>query len=236
MPPGGGLCKDVIGSHPKVLKYDMTTTKMDKNVTRAATGRRGMQSTNGVHELLQCPVCTTTLMCPPIHQSYFIVLLKICGLISGYSECALPSESTKIKADEVTILGLLVVFNRTGNAKEAVNLIFRIFDSFRVKPTMKHYSCVLDTISYKMDAFVCNFLCIARWNPFAFYEGDATSLNNFNATIGIVMELHPSGAKGFHLVMQRKLQTNASILQAAKDVIRSVETFKGLMAQTERIV
>ena len=67
MAPGGGVCKDVIESHPKTLKYDVATTKMDKNITRVATGKHGIQSTNGVHELLECPVCTT-LMYPPIHQ------------------------------------------------------------------------------------------------------------------------------------------------------------------------
>ncbi|KAL8258674.1 hypothetical protein R6Q59_026627 [Mikania micrantha] len=67
MAPGGSACKDVIESHPKTLKYDVAITKTDKSVTRIATGKHGMQSTNGVHELLECPVCTT-LMYPPIHQ------------------------------------------------------------------------------------------------------------------------------------------------------------------------
>lgn len=30
-------------------------------------GKNGLYSTNGVHELLECPVCTN-LMYPPIHQ------------------------------------------------------------------------------------------------------------------------------------------------------------------------
>ena len=56
MAPGGGVCKDVIESHPKTLKYDVATTKTDKSVTRIAagvSGKHGMQSTNGVHELLE---------------------------------------------------------------------------------------------------------------------------------------------------------------------------------------
>lgn len=70
MAPGGSACKDVIESHPKTLKYDVAVTKIDKNVTRIASGKHGMQSTNGVHELLECPVCTT-LMYPPIYQVCF---------------------------------------------------------------------------------------------------------------------------------------------------------------------
>lgn len=71
MAPGGGVWKDVIESRPKMLKYDVATTKMDKNITRVATGKHGIQSTNSVHELLECPVCTT-LMYPPIHQVGFL--------------------------------------------------------------------------------------------------------------------------------------------------------------------
>lgn len=81
MAPGGGVCKDVIESHPKTLKYDVATTKTDKSVTRIATGvsgKHGMQSTNGVHELLECPVCST-LMYPPIHQVCFYTVYHLIG-------------------------------------------------------------------------------------------------------------------------------------------------------------
>ncbi|GKA33902.1 hypothetical protein Tco_0720331 [Tanacetum coccineum] len=61
---GGGVCKDVIESHLKTLKYDVAITKTDKNITRmdiGVSGKHGMQSTNDVHELLECPVCSTPM-------------------------------------------------------------------------------------------------------------------------------------------------------------------------------
>ncbi|GKB52909.1 hypothetical protein Tco_0903662 [Tanacetum coccineum] len=86
MAPEGGVCKDVIESHLKTLKYDVATTKTDKNITRMATGvsgKHGMQSTNGVHELLECHVCSTP-MYPLIRQFELpsgVVLVKRCGYL-----------------------------------------------------------------------------------------------------------------------------------------------------------
>lgn len=77
MAPGGGVCKEVVESHPKYVKYDVAMAKSEKNniPTKNAVGsgeKHRMPSTNGVHELLECPVCTS-LMYPPIYQvcTYF---------------------------------------------------------------------------------------------------------------------------------------------------------------------
>lgn len=77
MAPDGGVCKQVVESHPKHVKYDVGMGKMEKNNTliKSAIGlgeKHRIPSTNGVHELLECPVCTN-LMYPPIYQvcSYF---------------------------------------------------------------------------------------------------------------------------------------------------------------------
>lgn len=77
MAPGGGVCKVVVESHPKYVKYDVVLAKAEKNNTpiKNAVGlaeKHRMPSTNGVHELLECPVCMS-LMYPPIYQvcTYF---------------------------------------------------------------------------------------------------------------------------------------------------------------------
>lgn len=70
MAPDGGVCKQVVESHPKHVKYDVGMGKMDKNNTliKSAIGEKHrIPSTNGVHELLECPVCKS-LMYPPIYQ------------------------------------------------------------------------------------------------------------------------------------------------------------------------
>lgn len=72
MAPGGSACKEVIESRPVVTNYD---TKAESNSTHTKTGigvagKNGIYSNNGVHELLECPVCTN-LMYPPIHQVCF---------------------------------------------------------------------------------------------------------------------------------------------------------------------
>ncbi|CAK9169949.1 unnamed protein product [Ilex paraguariensis] len=71
MAPGGGVCK-VVESHPKYANYDITAAKAEKRSTQIKSNsgwgeKHGMPSTNGVHELLECPVCKN-LMYPPIHQ------------------------------------------------------------------------------------------------------------------------------------------------------------------------
>lgn len=72
MAPDGGVCKQVVESHPKHVKYDAGMGKMEKNstLTKSAIGlgeKHRIPSTNGVHELLECPVCAS-LMYPPIYQ------------------------------------------------------------------------------------------------------------------------------------------------------------------------
>ncbi|KAJ9695567.1 hypothetical protein PVL29_010848 [Vitis rotundifolia] len=72
MAPGGSTYKEVLESHSTVTDYDIAMTKADTNLTPAKTtaglgGKKGISSPNGVHELLECPVCTS-LMYPPIYQ------------------------------------------------------------------------------------------------------------------------------------------------------------------------
>lgn len=69
---GGSTCKEVLESHPTVADYDIATGKSDNNCTPTKTtvglgGKLGVYSNNGVHELLECPVCIN-LMYPPIYQ------------------------------------------------------------------------------------------------------------------------------------------------------------------------
>lgn len=69
MAPGGGVCKEV-ESYPKFSKYDVVKTEKNGTPIKTAIGsgeKHGLASNNGVHELLECPVCTI-LMYPPIHQ------------------------------------------------------------------------------------------------------------------------------------------------------------------------
>ncbi|KAK2989171.1 hypothetical protein RJ639_013315 [Escallonia herrerae] len=72
MAPGGSVCKEVVEFYPKLTKYDVVMAKAEKNNTSVklvvgSCEKHGTPSTNGVHELLECPVCTN-LMYPPIHQ------------------------------------------------------------------------------------------------------------------------------------------------------------------------
>lgn len=88
MAPGGSTYKEVLESHSTVTDYDIAMTKADTNLTPAKTtaglsGKKGISSPNGVHELLECPVCTS-LMYPPIYQvccqlSYFLSFLFFCS-------------------------------------------------------------------------------------------------------------------------------------------------------------
>ncbi|KAG4214710.1 hypothetical protein ERO13_A01G137000v2 [Gossypium hirsutum] len=71
MAPGGSACKEV-ESYPAVADYAIATTTPESNsmTTKSSfgfVGKHGIQSNNGVYELLECPVCKN-LMYPPIHQ------------------------------------------------------------------------------------------------------------------------------------------------------------------------
>lgn len=75
MAPGASTCKEVLESHHTVSDYDIAMSKSESTSTVTKTspvlgGKHGLYSTNGVHELLECPVCTS-LMYPPIHQVCF---------------------------------------------------------------------------------------------------------------------------------------------------------------------
>ncbi|KAI7751701.1 hypothetical protein M8C21_003170 [Ambrosia artemisiifolia] len=68
----GDVCKQVVESHPKFLRHDSgmqkgDTTNIITKPTNKATEKHKSCSTNGVYELLECPMCTK-LMYPPIHQ------------------------------------------------------------------------------------------------------------------------------------------------------------------------
>ncbi|XP_057955620.1 E3 ubiquitin-protein ligase SINAT2-like [Malania oleifera] len=71
MAPGGSICNEV-GSF-SFTDTDIGTTNVElrsspfRKSPGSFSGKLGMSSTNGVYELLECPVCMD-LMCPPIHQ------------------------------------------------------------------------------------------------------------------------------------------------------------------------
>ncbi|KAL9674383.1 hypothetical protein QQ045_030655 [Rhodiola kirilowii] len=72
MAPGGSTLKEVIETHlisedygRPMAKSEVTTATT--KVTSSLISKHGLSSTNGVNELLECPVCTS-LMYPPIHQ------------------------------------------------------------------------------------------------------------------------------------------------------------------------
>ncbi|KAF5750651.1 putative Ubiquitin ligase SINAT2 [Tripterygium wilfordii] len=72
MAPGGSTCKEVLETHSRVSDYDISTAKAETNGAPTKSpvglgGKCGVYSDNGVHELLECPVCSD-LMYPPIHQ------------------------------------------------------------------------------------------------------------------------------------------------------------------------
>ncbi|KAF9680725.1 hypothetical protein SADUNF_Sadunf06G0151400 [Salix dunnii] len=72
MAPGGSAFKEVLESHSTVADCDVANSKSENNITPTKGtvvlgGKHGFYSNNGVHELLECPVCTN-LMYPPIHQ------------------------------------------------------------------------------------------------------------------------------------------------------------------------
>lgn len=83
MAPGGSACKEVVESHSIIADYGLATMKAETNTTSNASkttntviGKHGISTTNGVHELLECPVCTS-LMYPPIHQVRFLFLVIV---------------------------------------------------------------------------------------------------------------------------------------------------------------
>lgn len=72
MAPGGSACNEVHECYSTVSDSEMATAELETSskLPRAISGsggKQGIYSTNGVHELLECPVCTC-LMYPPIHQ------------------------------------------------------------------------------------------------------------------------------------------------------------------------
>ncbi|KAI5671673.1 hypothetical protein M9H77_12037 [Catharanthus roseus] len=72
MAPGGGVCKGEVDSHLKNGHYDISVVKAEKSNTPLRpkinlSEKNVIASINGVHELLQCPVCKGSLY-PPIHQ------------------------------------------------------------------------------------------------------------------------------------------------------------------------
>jgi E3 ubiquitin-protein ligase SIAH1 len=72
MAPGGSAFKEVLEFHSTVADCDVASSKSENNITPTKGsvvlgGKHGVYSNNGVHELLECPVCTN-LMYPPIHQ------------------------------------------------------------------------------------------------------------------------------------------------------------------------
>lgn len=73
--------KGVLESRLTVSDYDMAMAKSEtvgamNKPTPALGGKHGLYSTNGVHELLECPVCTS-LMYPPIHQVRSLFRLSV---------------------------------------------------------------------------------------------------------------------------------------------------------------
>ncbi|KAM7271198.1 hypothetical protein ACFE04_030412 [Oxalis oulophora] len=92
--PGGSLFKEVIESHS--ADYDIATAIAECTITPlvkssvTASGKNGGHSNNGVHELLECPVCTNS-MYPPIHQevlllSNFVTFQEKCP--NGHTLCS----------------------------------------------------------------------------------------------------------------------------------------------------
>jgi len=73
MAPGGRICKEVLESLTSVSECETVTSKAEVKSSASSRmilpsgGKLGISSTNGVHELLECPVCLSS-MYPPIHQ------------------------------------------------------------------------------------------------------------------------------------------------------------------------
>ncbi|PIA25859.1 hypothetical protein AQUCO_10500002v1 [Aquilegia coerulea] len=70
MATGSNICMDI--SESQFEDTGILTTNILENVqhskpSNASSVKSGISSTNGVHELLECPVCTKSMF-PPIHQ------------------------------------------------------------------------------------------------------------------------------------------------------------------------
>lgn len=76
----GGVCKEVIESHPKILRHDVSDKSINITKTSRANEKHTMPSTNVVYELLECPMCTK-LMYPPIHQVCYIYIFLLLDLL-----------------------------------------------------------------------------------------------------------------------------------------------------------
>ena len=75
----GVKSKGVLEFRLTVSDYDMAMAKSEtvgavNKPTPVLGGKHGLYSTNGVHELLACPVCSS-LMYPPIHQVNFLFII-----------------------------------------------------------------------------------------------------------------------------------------------------------------
>lgn len=88
MTPVGGVYKELVESYPKPGEYDAGMAKMEKNnipvrnVVEAGENHR-ISLTSEVHELLECPVCTS-LMYPPIHQVFCYFYQHACPRMDIY--------------------------------------------------------------------------------------------------------------------------------------------------------
>ncbi|KAI3902095.1 hypothetical protein MKW92_003606 [Papaver armeniacum] len=73
MAPGGRICKEVPESHSMFSDYGIATSTAESKVSPSTKtpivsgGKYVFSSTTGVHDLLECPVCMSS-MYPPIHQ------------------------------------------------------------------------------------------------------------------------------------------------------------------------
>ncbi|KAF6138741.1 hypothetical protein GIB67_040873 [Kingdonia uniflora] len=72
MAPGSSVCKEIV---PESQSVDMDLSSTNdilesfhlSKTSNVSSVKGGISSTNGVHELLECPICTKS-MYPPIHQ------------------------------------------------------------------------------------------------------------------------------------------------------------------------
>ncbi|KAI3995564.1 hypothetical protein MKX01_023309 [Papaver californicum] len=73
MAPGGRICKEVLESHSMFSDYGIATSNAESKISPSTKtpivsgGKYVISSTTGVHDLLECPVCMSS-MYPPIHQ------------------------------------------------------------------------------------------------------------------------------------------------------------------------
>lgn len=67
----GGNCQDVPESETSDYESSIASSELENfQLTKPIVGssvKAGVSPTSGVHELLECPVCTNS-MYPPIHQ------------------------------------------------------------------------------------------------------------------------------------------------------------------------